>query len=288
MKYTKKYSALAIVTVLTSMMANTAVAQNAKVQTPVVSTVIPSAQPTVFYEYVANKVYSINTGLGIATQIILDPSDKIKDFGTGFSTGWDIVRRDNVFYIKPKDPDAETNMYIKTEKRSYLFDLKIVTKDWRKIDEAKNVGVSYLVQFNYRDLKDASAALTENLKRLAESTVGKKPQSKVTTATRALTEVDLVKRPNSANYFSYHTDYEVSSDAGAKWMVPIRVYDDGEVTYVQLPKNASAPSFFGRHSDRGEEFVLNKTFKQGQFMLHGVYPFIVIRYGSDVVAIRRR
>jgi type IV secretion system protein VirB9 len=55
-----------------------------------------------------------------------------------------------------------------------------------------------------------------------------------------------------------------------------------------MPTNSNVPSFFGRHSDRGEEFLLNKTVKQDQFLLHGVYPFIIIRYGSDVVAVRRR
>jgi type IV secretion system protein VirB9 len=292
MIYIKKINYVAILLAMLSVSA--AQAQNAKIELPqpipASSVALPVAQPTVFYEYVPNKVYSVNTGLGIATQIILDPSDKIKDFGTGFSTGWDIVRRDNVLYIKPKDPDAETNMYVKTDKHSYLFDLKIVTKDWRKIDEAKNLGVAYSVQFNYRDLKDSSASLIDSLKRSAEINATKKPVVKNNNlqAPRMITESDVVKRPNNANYFSYYTDYEVAADAGSKWMVPVRVYDDGEVTYVQMPKNSNAPSFFGRNSDRGEEFILNKTVKQNQFLLHGVYPFIIIRYGSEVVAVRRR
>ncbi|MEY3996614.1 MAG: VirB9 protein [Pseudomonadota bacterium] len=286
MKHTKiLFNCFAATLIIFSL--NVVSAQNAKpdLSSPLVT--IPSAQPTVFYEYTANKIYSINTGLGIATQIILDPSDKIKDFGTGFSTGWDIVRRDNVLYIKPKDPDAETNMYIKTERRSYLLDLKIVTKDWRKIDEAKNLGVAYLVQFNY---KDVSPSLFDSLKRAPNiNKVVRTPIVKNNNQTpKSLSESDFIKRPNKANYFSYHTDYEVAADSGSKWMIPVRVYDDGELTYVQMPINSNVPSFFGRHSDRGEEFLLNKTVKQDQFLLHGVYPFIIIRYGSDVVAVRRR
>jgi type IV secretion system protein VirB9 len=284
MKHTKiLFNCFATILIVFSL--NVVSAQNIKTDSSSPLATIASAQPTVFYEYTANKIYSINTGLGIATQIILDPSDKIKDFGTGFSTGWDIVRRDNVLYIKPKDPDAETNMYIKTEKRSYLLDLKIVTKDWRKIDEAKNLGVAYLVQFNY---KDVSPSLLDSLKRTNINKVVRTPIAKNNNQNlKPLNESDFIKRPNKANYF-YHTDYEVAADSGSKWMIPVRVYDDGELTYVQMPINSNVPSFFGRHSDRGEEFLLNKTVKQDQFLLHGVYPFIIIRYGSDVVAVRRR
>jgi type IV secretion system protein VirB9 len=282
MKHTKILFNCFAATLITFSL-NIVSAQNAKPDVSSPLATIPSAQPTVFYEYAVNKIYSINTGLGIATQIILDPSDKIKDFGTGFSTGWDIVRRDNVLYIKPKDPDAETNMYIKTEKRSYLLDLKIVTKDWRKIDEAKNLGVAYLVQFNY---KDSSSSLIDSLKRNTNKAVRVPLVRNNNQTPKSLSESDFIKRPNKAN--SYHTDYEVAADSGSKWMIPVRVYDDGELTYVQMPINSNVPSFFGRHSDRGEEFLLNKTVKQDQFLLHGVYPFIIIRSGSDVVAVRRR
>ncbi len=288
MKHTKTlFNCFAITLIISSL--NVANAQNIKPSLPPPTANIASAQPTVFYEYIANTIYSINTGLGIATQIILDPTDKIKDFGTGFSTGWDIVRRDNVLYIKPKDPDAETNMYIRTEKRSYLLDLKIVTKDWRKIDEAKNLGVAYMVQFNYKDSPvPFSPPLIEGLKKSSSSKSTKIPVKNNNQGFKLLSESDFIKRPNKNNYFSYHTDYEVAADSGSKWMIPVRVYDDGELTYVQMPINSNVPSFFGRHSDRGEELLLNKTVKQDQFLLHGVYPFIIIRYGSDVVAVRRR
>lgn len=217
------------------------------------------------YTYQAGRVYSVPTGLGIATQIVLDPSEKIRDFGTGFSSGWDIVRRDHVIYLKPKDPDAETNMYIRTDQRSYLLDLKIVSKDWIKIDEARAQGVAYVVQFTYPDV----AARNQQLPGAGDAAAD--PAA-----------------PQRSPYLSFHTDYEAASEAGAKWLTPLRVYDDGVVTYVQMPQMAQVPAFFGRLSDRGEEFLLNRSMDKGRHVLHGVYPFLVIRHGSDVVAVRRR
>lgn len=219
----------------------------------------PTAESVRAYAYQPGRVYTVPTGLGIATQIVLDPAEKIRDFGTGFSSGWDIVRRDHVIYLKPKDPDAETNMYIRTDQRSYLLDLKIVSKDWIKIDEAKAQGVAYVVQFNYPDI---AARNRQQLPSAADAVA------------------DPAAPPRSP-YLSFHTDYEAASEAGAKWLTPQRVYDDGVVTYVQMPPMAQVPAFFGRLSDRGEEFLLNRSLDKGKHVLHGVYPFIIIRHGTD-------
>jgi type IV secretion system protein VirB9 len=219
------------------------------------------------FVYKPNSIYTVNTGLGVATQIVLDPSERVKDFGTGFSSGWDIVRRDNIFYLKPKAPDAETNMYIRTDKRSYMFDLKIVTKDWKKIDEAKLAGAVYLVQFTYPDMVDS----------LSSATIFNKEGVAIAPAT-----------PLNNPYQAYYMDYDYSAGEADKWMVPVRVYDDGIVTYVQMPDAAKSPVFFGRDSDRGEEFLLNSTVTKRLYKLHGVYPFIIIRNGTTVVGVRRR
>ena len=44
-----------------------------------------------------NKIYPVNTSLGVVTQIELSPREVIKDYSSGLNSGWDVVRRDNVF-----------------------------------------------------------------------------------------------------------------------------------------------------------------------------------------------
>jgi type IV secretion system protein VirB9 len=232
-----------------------------------------NAQPMRTYAYEPNKIYPINSGLGIATQIIIDPSEKVKDYGTGFSAGWDLVRRDNIFYIKPKDSDSETNMYVRTDKRSYLFDLKIVTKDWKRLEEAKLAGVTYSVNFTYPDANKDLSVSSENVQ---------SEQNKLGLSDK---EVLLTKLSGTQ---SYYLDYDSSSDAASKWLVPVKIYDDGKLTFVQMKNSTLAPAFFGRSSDRGEEFLVNKTLQKDTYIIQGVYPFLVIRFGSNVVGIRRR
>ena len=101
------------------------------------------------YQYQPNRIYEVRTGLGITTQIELDPNDKVLDYSTGFSSGWELNRRDNVFYLKPRNVDVDTNMMVRTEKREYIFELKVVATDWAVLDQAKRAGVQYKIAFNY-------------------------------------------------------------------------------------------------------------------------------------------
>jgi type IV secretion system protein VirB9 len=77
-----------------------------------------TAQVVQEYEYEPNRIYQVRTGLGITTQVELSPNDKVIDYSTGFSSGWDLTRRDNVFYLKPKNVDVDTNMMIFIDKRT--------------------------------------------------------------------------------------------------------------------------------------------------------------------------
>src|SRR3546814_19414955 len=67
------------------------------------------AQAIQEYMYEPDKIYTVRTGLGITTQIELSPNEKIIDYSTGFSSGWELNRRENVFYLKPRNVDVDTN-----------------------------------------------------------------------------------------------------------------------------------------------------------------------------------
>src|SRR5262245_57351523 len=74
------------------------------------------------YAYQPDHVYTVRTGLGITTQLELSPEETVLDYSAGFSSGWDITRRDNVFYIKPKNVDVDTNLMIRTATHAYIIE----------------------------------------------------------------------------------------------------------------------------------------------------------------------
>ncbi|MDO5692741.1 MAG: TrbG/VirB9 family P-type conjugative transfer protein [Pseudomonadota bacterium] len=224
------------------------------------------AQPLVKYYFRPGEIYTINTGVGIATQIVISPKERVKDFGTGFSAAWDLVRRDNVFYLKPKDIDADTNMYIRTNKRSYLFDLRVVLKKWKTLEQAKEEGVNYEVTFNYPPEPE---------------------ETKASVPTREKPEAEV--RPVVA--LRENGNYDYSAATGSEWLIPTKAYDDNKFTYVilsgQSMPGGGMPTIYGKKSEDGEEFLIN-TKQQGNLItVFGLYDYLVMRHGTSVVGLRR-
>ncbi|MCP1585216.1 TrbG/VirB9 family P-type conjugative transfer protein [Pseudoxanthomonas mexicana] len=221
------------------------------------------------YTYAPDKVYPVRTGLGITTQIELSPHEEILDFSTGFSGGWDISRRGNVFYLKPKNVDVDTNLLVRTAAHSYIFELKVVATDWRVLDQARAAGVQYRITFVYPG--DTSFAGTAD-----------KPQD---VASELNTEVE----PGRPYYFNYEYSQRRRSPA---WLVPATVYDDRRFTYIRMGDRTRFPSgnfpaVFARESEHGDEFVVNSTVQDDTIVVHGTYPYLVIRHGNNVVGLRR-
>lgn len=220
-------------------------------------------------DYVPDGIYQVRTALGITTQIALDPAEEILDFSTGFSSGWDLTRRGNVFYLRPRDADVDTNLLVRTQAHSYIFELKVVAADWTTLEQVRRVGVQYRIGFRYP--ADAAFAKDE----AAPGTEAEQGQSVTLDRNR-----------------TYHFDYEVAARRAPPWLVPMHVYDDGRFTYLRMGSRASIPTgsfpaVFGRRSRHGEEFVVNTTVEGDVLVVHGTYPFLVVRHGQDVLGLRR-
>ncbi len=237
-------------------------------QVVMVAVALPAtAQVVQQFEYEPDRIYEVRTGLGITTQIELSPNEKILDFSTGFSAGWDLTRRENVFYLKPKNVDVDTNLVIRTATHSYIFELKVVATNWTTLSQAKQAGVQYKVTFAYPNDTEF-AAETEQ--------VGAVPQL----------STQLVKDRR------YNFNYDYSTRTKQSWLIPTNVYDDGQFTYVRMSDlksfpTGNFPAVFGREREGGDDFVVNTTVENNTLVVHGTYPFLVIRHGKNAVGLRR-
>jgi type IV secretion system protein VirB9 len=227
-----------------------------------------SAQAVQAYEYQPDHIYPVRAGLGITTQIELSPNEKILDYSTGFSSGWDLTRRDNVFYLKPRNVDVDTNMMIRTETHSYILELKVAATDWKTLESARTAGVQYKIRFSYpSDASFSNAAVK------AEQA----PEL----------DTSLVKGR------SYNFDYDYATrSTSAPWLVPVSVHDDGRFTYIRMSDmkqfpTGNFPAVYMRQAEHGEDSVVNTTVEGNTLVVHGTYPYLVIRHDSQVVGLRR-
>lgn len=223
-----------------------------------------AAQVVQEYEYQPDRIYAVRTGLGITTQIELSPHEEVVDYSTGFSSGWDLTRRDNVFYLKPKNVDVDTNLMIRTATHSYIFELKVVATDWKALEQAKQAGVQYKITFRYPN-----------------AAVFRQPDTSKPQLSTSLER----GRP-------YYFGYDYATKMREPWLIPANVYDDGQFTYVRLSNSTvfptgSFPTVFGRQREDGEDFIVNTTVENSTLIVHGTYPYLVLRHGKHVVGLRR-
>jgi len=216
------------------------------------------------YTYEENRIYQVRTGLGITTQIELSPNEQVLDYSTGFSGGWDLSRRENVFYLKPRNVDVDTNLMIRTATHSYVFELKVVATDWTALEQAKQAGVQYKITFAYPNNTEFKPK-TEEARQLA---------------------ISLEKDR------SYNFDYDYSARTKQAWLVPAAVYDDGQFTYVRMKDlkrspTGNFPAIFARQKEGDKDFLVNTTVEDNVMVVHGTYPYLVIRHGGNVVGLRR-
>ncbi|MGH8232962.1 MAG: TrbG/VirB9 family P-type conjugative transfer protein [Rhodanobacteraceae bacterium] len=226
------------------------------------------AQVVQQYDYRTDAIYPVCTGLGLATEIVLDPHEKVLDYSTGFSNGWYLTRRDNVFYLRPKNVDVDTNMMVRTETHWYIFELHVVASDWKRLDQARNDGVQYKITFKYP--ADASFAKT----------------AKPATRDPSL-DTELVP----GRRYNFHYDYAALGKT-APWLMPVNVYDDGHFTYIKLSDSfrfptGSFPTVHMREHEHGADSLVNSTVRGNTIVVHGAYPYLVLRQGDDVVGLRR-
>ena len=72
----------------------------------------------------------------------------------------------------------------------------------------------------------------------------------------------------------------------------MNAYDDGRFTYVKLSDmkglpTGNFPAVYGREREGAEEFLLNTTVEGNTIIVHGVYPYLVMRQGENVIGLRR-
>src|SRR5690606_23617095 len=102
-------------------------------------------------------------------------------------------------------------------------------------------------------------------------------------------ELDTAQQPGRVYHFGYEVTYKKRNPS---WMIPSSVYDDQQFTYIRMGDRTRFPSgnfpaVFGRQKERGDEFIVNTTIEGDTIVVHGTYPYLVLRHGKNVIGLRR-
>lgn len=204
--------------------------------------------------YNPDEVVRIDGRIGVQASVAFAEDEHIENVAIGDSTSWQVTpnKRANLLFVKPLSAKARTNMTVITDRRTYFFDLAAAAQGTPL----------YVLRFTYPEEpkpeplpRQADAALTAE----EAGAISANPQERA---------VD----PASLNF-----GWRMKGKAA---LLPSRVYDDGQATFLTWPARNPIPAIQIRNEE-GAEGPVNFAVRGEVIVVDGVPGLIVLRSGKD-------
>lgn len=220
-----------------------------------------AAKPIKKVTYYANKVVDIVAGNGIVTEIVFESDERITYQTSGYEKEWNKqVVLDNVLVLKPLGDTPQTNLIVHTNKRSYVFNLKMGNINWS--GDARKSNANFSVRMRYYD--------PLSIANLKKSSLNEKLSLK------------------SLKYDYKNANYDYRATANSEQIIPVKLWDNGILTFIEYSKGTRRGVVYEVDAISGLESLVNQhTESNGINVLHGVYDRLMIRYDQKAVEIRR-
>jgi type IV secretion system protein VirB9 len=176
----------------------------------------------------------------------------------GDPTGWQISPQGGSIFLKPTEVDANTNMVIITDKRTYYFEM--YSKEAQDINDPE---LAFATRFIYGD---AGGGSSNDFIDLGSDT---KSKTYVPDPFKDTTGLNLKYTMN-----------------GAKDIQPLEVFDDGEFTYFKFRDiNADYPAIFQVLPDGNEALINFRISDNGYVVVERVTSQFTLRFGNEMACI---
>lgn len=199
--------------------------------------------------YTPDEVIKFTGHYGYQSSIVFAPDEEIQTISMGDSTPWMIIPAGNRMFLKPIEQDAQTNMTLLTNKRSYLFELH--AREAESIDDPELIWVMRFVYPSDPPPPPAAA-------------------------------LDEVPDPEKEGLEKYNLNYTLR---GSQEIAPIKIFDDGEFTYFEFRKtNSEIPAFY-MVDQWGKEAIINYRTRGNYIVVERVASRFTLRKGPEIVCV---
>ena len=214
--------------------------------------------------YDPNEVVRIEGKAGVQATIRFDESEHIENVAIGDSQKWQVTpnKRANLLFVKPLSERAVTNMTVVTDQHTYLFDL---------VASPTNRNPVYVLGFVYpEEPEDVQQAASEDAEQVAAPTA-----IEVAAASDPYAVVD----PAELNF--------AWDSKGASQLLPQRIYDDGNATFLTWPAGTAMPAILIK-DHKGNEGPVNYAVRGETIVVEGVPRELVLRAGENSATLTNR
>ena len=214
-----------------------------------------------------------------STQVIFAVGETITHIAIGDSEAWLPQPTANLLFIKPIEVRAPTNMQVVTTKadgttRSYAFELiaraapSATGNHVASIDGAVSTVLAgatpFTVQFTYPE--DARQEAAERRQRAAAGAAERRAEGRLA--------VDYFYGPRNWRYAAQ----------GSRAIEPMEVSDNGRLTAMRFPGNATVPTIYTIAAD-GQETIVPYTMHADVAVVSTTAREFRLRYGGEVVRV---
>ncbi|QAU23385.1 P-type conjugative transfer protein VirB9 [Dyella sp. M7H15-1] len=213
--------------------------------------------------YNANDVVKILGHYGYSTDIQFAPDEHVADIALGDSMAWEVAPAGNHLFVKPREPDAVTNMTVVTNDRVYQMSLD--AREVKGLTSSRNSSMFFAVRFDYPELR-AAAAHAAYLAQ--EASANKKKLN------------DELNAPPVARNWNYYA-------CGSRALWPSQVFDDGRFTYLDYPASHEIPAVFTINAD-GTESIVDGNMRGDFYVIHTTAKRFILRSGKAVACVQNR
>ena len=210
----------------------------------------PSDSRVLLATYRDSEVYKVVATYGFQTTIEFSDKETVETISIGDSIAWQVVPAGHRVFLKPQEQNAVTNMTVITSLRPYYFELGA-----RKTGNPASV--TFLLRFTYPDLSPTVLDVRSTSR----------------------PAVLPAKKPSDYNF-----NYTLT---GTKEIAPLRVFDDGEFTFMQFRGLADLPAVFLVGKDK-QESVVNYRIEGPYVVIERIGSQFSLRHGSDVACVHNR
>jgi len=208
------------------------------------------------------KVVRIEGSTRVQATIRFADDELIENVAIGDSNAWQVTpnKRANLLFVKPLADKAVTNMTVVTTRHTYFFDLVATPRTTTPL---------YELAFLYpkEDKPDAAASAPTN------ADTGAAP-----------TEVELAAATNPAAVTDPARLNFAWSGKGDKKLLPGRIYDDGDSTYLTWRAGTPVPAILMK-DEKGTEGPVNYAVRGDVIVIDGVPRELVLRSGREMATI---
>lgn len=203
--------------------------------------------------YDEGKIVRIEGKTKVQATIQFAEDERIENVAIGDSEAWQVTpnKRANLLFVKPLAPNAQANMTVVTDRRTYLFDL-VASASARPL---------YVLRFTYPEEPKTQQAAVD---------------APTADEFAAITETQAVTDPADLNF--------AWNGKGDRKLLPARTYDDGSATFLSWPAGSPVPAILVKDAE-GMEGPVNFTVRGDVIVVDGVPREIVLRSGKDVASL---